>query len=54
MIPDAAIQLLDPLDTPPIAAAAVWARIHELCLPIDICLLSCNRRRITEASIRAI
>ena len=29
-------------------------RIQELRQPIDIALLSCNRRRITEASIRAI
>lgn len=30
------------------------AYLQELRLPIDICLLSCNRRRITETSIYAI
>lgn len=47
-------QLLDSLNPHPITAAAVRAHALQLRLPIDICLLSCNRRRITEASIRAI
>ena len=47
-------QILDFLNPHPITAEVVQRRALALCQPVDIALLSCNRRRITEASIRAI
>jgi len=43
---------LDDIDVHPISFTD--PRVQELRQPVDIALLSCNRRRITEASIRAI